>query len=398
MTRTLAGALISLLLAPALPAGESTASFRYLNLKRQYARQQAAFQKAYDAAPTPDEKQKVLAEKHPKVERFAAKFLELAREAPTSDFAVEALIWVVGHPTGPATGTDPRSQALDLLRKQHVASDKLGPVCTRLIYSPDEVSEALLRAALAKSPDKGVQARACMSLAQNLKFRGRVRARLADDVALVKQYEGAWGKAVVAALLKRDADALLAESGKLFERVVKQYGKVRHPQHGTLAKMAQAHLAALRDPVTIDKEVPEINGVDHEGKTFALSAQRGKVVLLDFGGSDLPPSRAAWPAENRLVKSLAGRPFVLLGVSADGSKEGLAKVRAAEKLAWRSWWDGGGIGGPIATRWEVELWPTLYLIDHKGVLRNVFVGWPRDKSLDEALGKLVREAEVARKK
>jgi peroxiredoxin len=398
MCRTVVGALILALLPAVLAArDEPSPVLQYLNLKRQYAKQLQAFQEAYREAATPAAKQKALAEKHPDVGRFAAGFLALARDNPKEAFAVDALAWVVANPAGPATGTDARSQALDLLGRRHVADERLGPLCTQLIFSPDEGSEALLRRVLAKSPHEGAKARACVSLAQNLKFRARALRRLREDAEAVKQHQAAWGKAAVQALLKRDAEQLLKESEKLFRRVVASYGKVPHPQHGTLAKMAQAHLEALRQPVTVGEPAPEIKGEDHEGKALALSAQRGKVVLLDFGGNDFPPCRAAYARERALVKKMAARPFVLLGVSADGSRATLAKVRAAEGLSWRTWWDGGGIGGPTATRWEVELWPTLYLLDHKGVVRHVFVGWPGTKELDEALEALVRAAEGARK-
>ncbi len=47
------------------------------------------------------------------------------------------------------------------------------------------------------------------------------------------------------------------------------------------------------------------------------------------------------------------------------------RVLAKEKMEkdganLRSWWDGGGKEGPISNRWNVECWPTVYVIDGKG--------------------------------
>jgi hypothetical protein len=67
---------------------------------------------------------------------------------------------------------------------------------------------------------------------------------------------------------------------------------------------------------------------------------------------------------------------------------------AGEKLSWRSWWDGGGVGGPIATRWEIDLWPSVVLIDHKGVVRAFYSGWPERKVLDAEIDKWVKAAEA----
>jgi hypothetical protein len=65
-----------------------------------------------------------------------------------------------------------------------------------------------------------------------------------------------------------------------------------------------------------------------------------------------------------------------------------------EKLTWRSFADPGDIGqGAIATRWNLAGTPTLYVIDHQGVIRRKWVGSPGEKGIDNALEKLIREAE-----
>lgn len=38
--------------------------------------------------------------------------------------------------------------------------------------------------------------------------------------------------------------------------------------------------------------------------------------------------------------------------------------------------------------------PTLYLIDHKGVIRKSWLGGPEEKELDELVDKLVAEAKA----
>ena len=43
-------------------------------------------------------------------------------------------------------------------------------------------------------------------------------------------------------------------------------------------------------------------------------------------------------------------------------------------------------------------WPTLYVIDHKGVIRHKWTGSPGDEKLDEAIDALVAEAEKEVKK
>ena len=96
-----------------------------------------------------------------------------------------------------------------------------------------------------------------------------------------------------------------------------------------------------------------------------------------------------YPHERSLVKKLEGKPFVLLGVNSD-PKERLRQAMKKEKITWRSWWDAGTTDGPIATKWNVRSWPTIYVLDRQGVIRYLNV---RDQALDDAVDALIREKE-----
>jgi hypothetical protein len=97
-----------------------------------------------------------------------------------------------------------------------------------------------------------------------------------------------------------------------------------------------------------------------------------------------------YPHERSLVKKLADKPFALLGINSDVDKAELKKVMEKEEITWRSWWNGPeGTSGPIAKTWNVSGWPTVYLLDHKGVIRykHLVLG----KELDEAIEQLLKE-------
>ncbi len=81
-----------------------------------------------------------------------------------------------------------------------------------------------------------------------------------------------------------------------------------------------------------------------------------------------------YPHERSLVKRLAGKPFALLGVNSDEDRQQLKTVIEKEKITWRSWWNGGSIDGPIATKWQISSWPTILVLDTKGVIRHVDAG------------------------
>jgi hypothetical protein len=101
-----------------------------------------------------------------------------------------------------------------------------------------------------------------------------------------------------------------------------------------------------------------------------------------------------YPHERSLVKKLADKPFALVGVNSDTDLTELKKVLEDEKITWRSFWNGkDGTRGPISTEWNVHGWPTLFIIDHKGVIRHKYLGNPGDDKLDAAIDKLIAEAE-----
>ncbi len=95
-----------------------------------------------------------------------------------------------------------------------------------------------------------------------------------------------------------------------------------------------------------------------------------------------------YPHERSLVKRLANQPFVLLGVNSDQDRDELKEVMKTEGITWRSWWDGGSPQGPIATQWNVQGWPTIYVLDHEGVIRYKGV---RGDAMDEAVDTLLEK-------
>jgi hypothetical protein len=105
-----------------------------------------------------------------------------------------------------------------------------------------------------------------------------------------------------------------------------------------------------------------------------------------------------YPHERSLVKKMEGKPFALLGINSDRSKDDLKQTMEKEQMTWRSWFDGGSTDGPIASKWNVSGWPTLYVLDHKGVIRHKWLGSPGDEVMDKAIDKLVQEAEKEEKK
>jgi hypothetical protein len=94
------------------------------------------------------------------------------------------------------------------------------------------------------------------------------------------------------------------------------------------------------------------------------------------------------PHERSLVKRLEGKPFALLGVNFDASKEDQKKSEEKNKITWRSWFDGRN--GPLGKEWKIQYLPTIYVLDANGIIRYKGV---QDKEMDKAVDALLKEME-----
>ena len=98
-----------------------------------------------------------------------------------------------------------------------------------------------------------------------------------------------------------------------------------------------------------------------------------------------------YPHERSLVEKFKSKPFALIGVNSDRDKEKLKKRMAEEKITWRSFWNGPeGTDGPISHAWNIRAWPTIYVLDAKGVIRFKDVS---GKELDKIVEDLLKEIE-----
>src|SRR5215218_252120 len=98
-----------------------------------------------------------------------------------------------------------------------------------------------------------------------------------------------------------------------------------------------------------------------------------------------------YPHERSLVKRLENQPFALIGINSDEDKEALKKAMVKEEITWRSFYDQS-TKGPIASRWNIEGWPTIFVLDAEGKIRTRDVrGEELDKAVDELLAELVKK-------
>jgi hypothetical protein len=276
-----------LLLAPTLSLGVSAAQ------PPTPAEQFKALRDEYDKASSPgrpltdEERRAFIGKVYKHRSALAGKLAELAEKHPNDPVALDALllaVWQVNGTPWPVelVGDDPaRAKALGLIVRDHLLSDKLGPLCERVAYGFCEEYEALLRAVLAKNPHEGVKAAACLALARFLNNRQERLDLCREQPELAKDFADLFGKEYLAALQRQPPGKVLREVEDLLELAAGKYAAAKLPGGGTAGERAQAELFALRH-LQVGKEAPDIEGEDQYGKRFKLSDYRSKVVLLDF--------------------------------------------------------------------------------------------------------------------
>lgn len=94
------------------------------------------------------------------------------------------------------------------------------------------------------------------------------------------------------------------------------------------------------------------------------------------------------PHEREMVERLSDEPFTLLGINSDKSRSALEKVLKDENITWPNIYGGPTHDNPIAKQYNVSGWPTIYILDHEGVIRHKNL---RDEQMEEAVVKLIKE-------
>lgn len=94
------------------------------------------------------------------------------------------------------------------------------------------------------------------------------------------------------------------------------------------------------------------------------------------------------------------RPFALLGVNSDNTStdKGMALYKEKQKemgVTWRSFRNEANTPN-ISDDWRVRGWPTLYYIDHEGVIKHKNIRG--ETEMEEVLEEMIAAAEAAAKK
>lgn len=138
------------------------------------------------------------------------------------------------------------------------------------------------------------------------------------------------------------------------------------------------------------ERLPDLTAFRLQGDIPALE---GKVTYVDFWASWCAPCKASFPEMERLYQQNKDSGFQVLAVSVDSSEKAMNKFLARSKPSFSVVWDAAQ---SLVSDAEVEVMPTSFLVDRKGVIREVHFGWrggDTAKKLEGEIAELLKESE-----
>lgn len=345
---------------------DATVADKLKDLQAELSKEMSAAVKEINAEKDPAKRSKLIAGYQQIRTRYAPKFLELAKADPSDPAAFGAAMMAV-------TGGRPADSA-----------DAAGFLIAN--YADDERMTAAIPA-LASSEGGRKALTALAEKTKNKAVAGQIKFTVVKQLIEDTDYPRT-GVPVPAA----EAAKKYAEAAVQLKELVAKYGDEKVPagrnKTATIAAEAKK-LDFFINNLTVGKPAPAAECATlEEGKTTKLSDYKGKVVVMDVWATWCPPCRAMIPHEREMVKKLKDKPFVLLSVSADAKKETLTEFLDKEPMPWTHWWNGAT--GNVLETFQVRFYPTIYVIDAKGVIRFKHL---RGDKLEEAVEKLIAEIE-----
>ncbi|MBK7645446.1 MAG: hypothetical protein IPJ19_20805 [Planctomycetes bacterium] len=99
------------------------------------------------------------------------------------------------------------------------------------------------------------------------------------------------------------------------------------------------------------------------------------------------------PHEKTLVERLKNEPFALIGINTDKDKDFYHQKAKELGVTWRSSWQGS-TGGVLPRAWGITSFPTIFVLDAKGVIRYTNV---RGEKMDAAVNALLAELKTEKR-
>jgi thiol-disulfide isomerase/thioredoxin len=148
---------------------------------------------------------------------------------------------------------------------------------------------------------------------------------------------------------------------------------------------AEKVLKSLKATAELKSKPLEMKFTAVDGREVDLAKMRGKVVLIDFWATWCGPCVAELPNVLKAYKELHPKGFEIVGISLDSDKAELEAFVKEKGMEWPQFFDGKGWKNEIATTYDIQSIPAMWLVDQKGMV----VDTSARSGLEEKVAKLL---------
>ncbi|WP_274651927.1 peroxiredoxin family protein [Paenibacillus humicola] len=151
---------------------------------------------------------------------------------------------------------------------------------------------------------------------------------------------------------------------------------------------AETEAADPDEGIEKGQHAPDFSLTDLEGRPVRLSDFKGKKVLINFWATWCPPCRVELPHMQKFYEDYESKGTVILGVNLTPTERNADSIRTFVREQGLSFPIVLDPEGDVMDTFQVMAYPTTYLLDSEGVIREKFQGAISYDIMKDAVAKL----------